>query len=316
MAGFEDPIVLIFLLSIPIIYYIYKKVTSKKKRQAMKFSNLGFIKSALGDKKKSKKNEILFYLSLAVLALMILGFAEPHIPLKQTKEGVNVVLVMDVSGSMKANDYKPTRLDAAKRSAEILLESLNPKDHVGIITFESGATTAAYLSPFREKVIDKLRAIRHKDGKTAIGDGLSLGIDMATSIPNKKKVVILLSDGVNNAGVISPAEAIQFAVMNKIQVYAIGMGSEGQVVLGHDWFGNPQYAELDEKTLQAIAIGTNGKYFKSVSDDTLDSIYKSISEEIEREKEEVNIKDFVFLCALITFMVQLYMRYGKGRIIQ
>ena len=139
---------------------------------------------------------------------------------------------------------------------------------------------------------------------------------MATSIPNKKKVVILLSDGVNNAGVISPQEAIEFAKTNNIQVYAIGLGSEGKVVLGYDWFGNPQYAELDEATLQAIAEQTGGEYFKSVDDKTLDEIYKNISQDIKREKEETNIKEWFFLAALITFLIYLYVRKSGRRIIQ
>jgi len=316
MAGFSSPWVLLLLIFIPILYYLYRKVIQKKKREAIKFSNIGFIRSALGDKKKSRRDELMFSLSLLVLTFMIIGFANPHIPLKQTKEGVNVVLVLDVSGSMQADDYKPTRLEAAKRSAEILLRSLKEKDCAGIVIFESGATTAAYLSPYKEKVIEKLRDIQPKEGKTAIGDGLALGIDMATSIPNKKKVVILLSDGVNNAGVITPKEAIEFAKANNIQVYTIGMGSEEKVVLGYDWFGNPQYAELDEATLQAIAKETGGKYFKSVDDKTLDEIYKNISQDIKREEEETNIKDWFFLAASITFLIYLYLRYGGKRIIQ
>ncbi len=316
MAGFELPFVLFFLFLLPVLFYFYKDITKKKKKEAIKFSNLMFIKSVLGNKKKSYRSDILFYLSLLIIALMIIGFANPHIPLKQTKEGVNVVLVMDVSGSMQATDYKPSRIEAAKKSAEILLKSLKPKDDAGIVIFESGATTAAYLSPYKEKVIEKLRSITPKEGRTAIGDGLSLGIDMATSIPNKKKVVILLSDGVNNAGVISPSEAIQFAKANKIQVYTIGMGSDGKVVLGYDWFGNPQYAELDEQTLKAIAQETGGKYFKSVDDKTLNEVYQNIGKDIKREKEETNIKDWFFLAALVVLFIQAYLRYGKGRIIQ
>ena len=315
MAGFSNSWILLFLILIPIIYFLYRKIIQKKKKDAIKFSNIGFIKSALGNKKKSKRDEVLFYLSLLVIIFMIVGFANPHIPLKQTKEGVNVVLVLDNSGSMQATDYQPTRLEAAKNSAEILLKSLNENDHAGIIVFESGATTAAYLSPYKDKVIEKLRNIAPKEGKTAIGDGLSLGIDMATSIPNKKKVVILLSDGVSNAGVISPQEAISFAKNNDIQVYTIGLGSQGNVVLGYDWFGNPQYAELDEATLQTIAKETGGRYFKSVDDKTLNEIYKNISQDIKREKEEKNIKEWFFFASLMTFLVYMYLRYGK-RVIQ
>jgi len=316
MPGFSSPWVLLFLVFIPVIYYLYRKVIQRKKKYAIRFSNIEFIRSALGDKKKSRRNDLLFYLSLLVLTFMIIGFANPHIPLKQIKEGVNVVLVLDVSGSMQADDYKPTRLEAAKRSAEILLNSLKEKDCAGIVIFESGATTAAYLSPYKDRVIEKLRSIKPKQGKTAIGDGLALGIDMATSIPNKKRVVILLSDGVNNAGVISPQEAIEFAKTNKIQVYTIGLGSEEKVVLGYDWFGNPQYAELDEETLKEIARETGGKYFRSVNEKTLDEIYRNISQDIKREEEETNIKDWFFLAALITFLIYLYLRYGGRRVIQ
>lgn len=316
MAGFDSELVLIALLVIPALYLFHAKMLSKKKKEAIRFSNLAFVKSAMGDKRKSRRNSMIFLLSLTAIGLMIVGFANPHIPLEQNKEGVNVVLVVDVSGSMQAQDYSPNRLEAAKRSAQILLQSLQTKDHAGIVTFETGATTAAYLSPYKEKVIEKLSNILPKEGKTAIGDGLSLGIDMATSIPNKKKVVILLSDGVNNSGVITPAEAIAFAKSNDIQVYTIGLGSEERVIIGHDFFGRPQYAELDERTLKTIAQQTGGEYFKSVDTKTLDEVYGNISQDITREKEETNIKEWFFGAALALFSSQMYLRYGKGRVIQ
>jgi Ca-activated chloride channel family protein len=316
LAGFENEIVLVFLLAIPGLFYLYHKVLVKKKKAAIQFSNLSYLKSTIGNKKFSKRDSYLFYISLGVIILMIIGFADPHIPLEQTKEGVNVVLVIDVSGSMQATDYPPNRLESAKNSAEILINSLQPKDNVGIVTFESGATTAAYLSPYKDKVIEKLRDILPREGKTAIGDGLSLGIDMATSVPNKKKVVILLSDGVTNAGVISPDEAVTFAKSNNIQVYTVGLGTKDKVILGYDYFGNPQYADLDEDTLKAIAQQTDGKYFKSVDTSTLDNVYKNISQDIKREKEETSIKEWFFGGALVLFFAQLYLRYGRGRIIQ
>lgn len=312
---FQNPNVLWLLLLIPVIYYLYSLANQKKKKEAIKFSHLAIIKKAMGQKKTSR-TKILFYLTLAAITLMLLGLADPNIPLKQTKEGVNVVLVIDNSGSMQAADYNPNRLEAAKNSASTLIKSLKPNDHVGIVIFENGATTASYLTPFKDKALHRLQSINQRDGKTAIGDGLALAIDMATSIPNKKKVVILLSDGVNNAGVISPDEAVQFAITNKIQVYAIGMGSDGQVVLGYDWFGNPQYAQLDETTLMTIAQATGGKYFKSVDTKTLDEVYKNISEDIKREKEPTSIKNWFFTAAILTLLLELYYRYGRKRIIQ
>ena len=316
MSGFDSQYVLIILLILPGLYFLYHIVISKKKKEAIKFSNLEFIKSAENNKRKSQRDAWLLFLSLATLGLMIVGFANPHIPLEQTKEGANVVLVIDVSGSMKATDYKPDRLEAAKNSAKILIESLLPKDNAGIVIFGTGATTGSYLSPNKEKVTEKLSNIAPTDGETAIGDGLALGIDMATSIQNNKKVVILLSDGVNNAGVISPSEAISFAKANNIQVFTVGLGSQGKTLLGYDFFGRPQYAELDENTLKSIALQTGGKYFKSVDIKTLNEIYQGISSDIARETEETNIKDWFFVAALGFIFLQFYFRYGRGRILQ
>ena len=313
-SGFSEPARLLLLLAIPVIYYAYMIHQREKRAAALKFSNLSIIKEA-SDKKTSMRRDLPFYILLIAIVLLMLGLADPHIPLKQAKEGVNVVLVIDDSGSMQATDYTPTRLEAAKRSAAILVRNLDPKDNVGIVVFESGATTAAYLTPYKDKALEKLRAIEPREGKTAIGDGLALAIDMATSIPNKKKVVILLSDGVNNAGVVSPAEAVQFAKTENIQVNTIGMGSNEPVVLGYDFFGRPQYAELDEATLRSIATETGGRYYKSVDDETLDEIYSGISQKIERVREETSIKDWFFGAALVVLLVYLYVIYGRYRIV-
>ena len=311
---FLEPARLLLLLIIPVIYYAYTTHLQKKRASALKFSNLGIIKEASG-KKHSLRQNLPFYILLFAITLLITGLADPHIPLKQAKEGVNVVLVIDNSGSMQASDYTPTRLEAAKRAAAILIRNLDSKDNVGIVVFESGATTAAYLTPYKDKALEKLKAVEPREGKTAIGDGVALAIDMATSIPNKKKVVILLSDGVNNAGVVAPGEAVVFARTLDIQVNAIGMGSVKPVVLGYDFFGRPQYAELDEATLKAIATETGGQYYKSVDDSTLDEIYANISQNIERVREETSIKDWFFAAALVVLIVYLYVIYGKYRII-
>ena len=316
MPGFDSPKILFFLLALPLIYYLYRRAIATRKMAAIRFSNLGLIKSALGQGREAKSAAIMFHLSFAAIALMMIGFANPTIPLGQTKEGVNVVLIIDVSGSMQAQDYKPSRLEAAKKSGEILIKSLLPKDYAGVVIFESGATTVAYLSPYKDRVIERLRSIAPHQGATAIGDGLSMGIDMAVSNPNRKKVVILLSDGGNNAGVITPAEAIEYAKSNGIQVYTVGVGTQGHTVLGHDFFGNPEYADLDEDALKDIATKTGGKYFRSVDEGTLSDIYKNINQEIKREKEPTNIKDWFFLAATILLLIYLYLRFGSRRIIQ
>lgn len=311
--NFVNPYWFAAFLLLPIVWYFYRESIKKKKSLAIKFSNISLIKeSGIG---KSKAKEVLFYLNLLLIALLIMALADPHIPLTQTKEGVNVVMVMDVSGSMVANDYKPTRLEAAKESAKLLVDELNNKDNSGIVIFSSGATTSAYLSPYKDKVFEKLSGIRQTDGQTALGDGLALAVDMATSIPNKKKVIILMSDGVNNAGVISPDEAITFAKTNNIQVYTVGIGSNENVILGYDPFGRPQYAQLDEATLQKIATETNGQYFKSVDSSTLEKIYSELPKKIERETEDSSIKDWVIIVAIGVVLAQLYLRFGRYRIL-
>ena len=316
MTGFYHPEWLICLIGLPLLYYYYLYETKRKKQQAMSFSHIGFIKTAMSGETQSARPRTLLLLILLALGCIIIGLADPHIPLQQTKEGVNVILVMDVSGSMQATDYQPTRLESSKRAAKILLNSLDNKDYAGIITFESGATSAAYLSPDKERVIKKLEAIEPKSGSTALGDGLALGIDMAESIPNKKNVVILLSDGVNNAGVISPDQAAGFAKDRGIQVFTIGMGSHSPIVVGYDLFGTPQYATLDEATLRSIAEQTGGVYYQSVNDKTLTEIYQRLSKEIPRETEETSIKDWFFIIASILIISEIILRYGRRRIIQ
>lgn len=316
MSGFYEPTWLFALLLLPVLAGVYWYITRKKKQEAIAFSRIAFVKSALGDARKSKRAHILFIVALAVIGLLIIGLADPHIPLEQTKEGTNVILVLDISGSMQASDYQPTRIEAAKTAAEQLVRSLDPKDSVGVITFQSGATTAAYLSQDKDRVIEKIAAIQPSSGETAIGDGLALGVDMAQSVPNKKSVIILLSDGVNNAGVISPDEAVALAKSAGIPVFTVGLGTTTPTILGYDWLGNPQYTQLDEKTLQSIADQTGGKYFKSVDDKTLKEVYSGLSSDIVHEKEDTSIKDYFIAAALVLLCIEFWLRYGRGRIIQ
>jgi Ca-activated chloride channel family protein len=315
MAGFYNPAWLWGLVLIPVLVAAYYVVLKKKKQEALIFSHIALITSALGDRQKSRRVHLLFAIALAAMALLFTGLADPHIALDQTKEGVNVVLAIDDSGSMQASDYQPTRLEAAKNAADTLIKNLEPDDYAGVVIFESGATTAAYLSPDKDRVRQKLAAVTPKPGQTAIGDGLMLAIDMARSIPNKKSVVVLLSDGVNNTGMVTVDEAIAVAKDANIQVFTVGLGSAQPVVIGYDWLGKPQYAELDEATLRSVAEKTGGRYFKSVDGQTLSDIYSGLNKEIAREQEETSVKDYVIAGALILMLLEFFLRFGRGRII-
>lgn len=306
--------VLFALLALPGFFYLYRFYTKTKKSNSLKFSNLQVVKSSLSSQSQLRKH-LPFILILVAVAFIIIGLADPRMPLENVKEGVNIVLVLDGSGSMAATDYTPTRLESAKNAAEILIESLEPNDHAGIVLFESGATTVSYLTPFKEKTLDDLNAIRQRDGATAIGDGLVLGVDMANSIPNKKKVVVLLSDGDHNAGVVTPNEAVQYALQKKIQIHTIGMGSDEPVLLGTNIYGNPLYAELNEAELIAIATAANGKYYKSIDNNSLTEIFEDISDDIDRELEQVSIKDYFFVASAVILAANIYIVYGKYRIV-
>jgi Ca-activated chloride channel family protein len=315
MPGFYQPLWLLGLLSLPVLWYLHSCARKKKLQDALAFSRVAVARMADEGSKRTDYQKILFYLSLLIVSMLIIGLADPHIPLETRTEGVNVVFVMDVSGSMSATDYPPTRLEAAKTSATALMRDLATDDYAGIVVFEAGATSAAYLSPDKERVIKKLDSIRPRTGQTALGDGLILGVDMAESIPNRNNVVILLSDGVNNAGVVTPGEAVKAARERNIQVFTIGMGSNEPVITGYDPLGAPQYATLDEETLRDIARTTGGKYFKSVDDRTLSSIYTGLNREIVRDPVETSIRDLFFAAALLLLYAENYIRYAKRRIL-
>jgi Ca-activated chloride channel family protein len=315
MTGFSQPLWLLGLLVLPGLWYFWQVSDRRRKKQAIEFSHISAIKSTgVGDPAR-RRVLLLSLVPLVALGCLFIALAGPHIPMGTEREGTNVVLVIDDSGSMQATDYRPTRLEAAKFAASTLIRQLSEQDRVGVVVFESGATTAAYLSPDKEHVMQRLAAIGPKTGQTALGDGLTLAVEMVDSIPNAKKVVILLSDGVSNAGVVKPLTAASFAKEREIPVYTVGLGSNGPVVIGTDPFGNPEYADLDEGTLRAIADETGGRYFTSVDETTLSGIYRNLSGEIVSAPEETGIGYLFILASVVLIVAEFLLRYGRGRIL-
>ena len=216
---------------------------------------------------------------------------------------------------MAATDYEPTRLDAAKNAISNLILKMGPQHNVGVVLFESGATTVSYLTPDKDKSINALSSIEQGLGATAIGDGLALGIDMASSIPDKKGVVILLSDGVHNSGFVTPEEATEYAKNNNVQIHTIGLGSVEPVFLRDDIYGEPQYAELDEGTLVTIAQQTSGNYYKSLDEQTLNEIFVNLSSNLDYEMEYSTIRDWFIAAAIGLLLIDAYIIYGRYRIV-
>ena len=304
---------LFLFLLIPVLVFIYYKYNSNKKESILKFSTLKIIK------KTNAKNNLIrkhlpFLLVIIVFSLIIIALANPQIVTLGSEKGVNLGIVLDGSESMAASDYEPTRLDAAKRAITSLVTKTSETNNVGVVLFETGAGTISYLTPVKQKTLDSISSIQQGTGATAIGDGLSLGIDMVSSILDKKRVIILLSDGIHNSGLVSPEQATQYAILNNVQVHTIGIGSNEPVYLRDDIYGDPQYAELDEQTLQDIASSTGGNYFKSLDEQGLNEILLELNTNLEYETELSTIRDWFIGSAIIILLIDIYIIYGKFRI--
>ena len=311
---FEYLYVLFLLLMIPGLYFLYSKYNSEKKDSVLKFSSLKIVKKSIM-KKNFLRKHLPFVLMMGILCLAIVGLANPQIPTLSVEKGINLSIVLDGSESMAATDYTPTRLDAAKGAISNLITKMDSKNNVGVVLFESGATTISYLTPDKEKSTNAISSIEQGQGATAIGDGLALGIDMASSIPDKKGVVILLSDGVHNSGLVTPEDATEYAKNNHIQIHTIGLGSTEPVYLRDDIYGEPQYAELDEDTLVTIAQETRGNYYKSLDEQTLNEIFVNLSSNLEYEMEYSTIRDWFIAAAIGLLLFDVYIIYGRYRIV-
>ena len=305
---------LFLFLLIPVLIFVYHKYNSNKKDSILKFSSIKIIEKAIV-KKSTIRKHIPFVLVIVVLSLIIIALANPQTITMGVEKGVNIGIVLDGSESMAASDYKPTRLEAAKNAVNSLVTKINVKNNVGVVLFETGATTISYLTPIKEKTLDSISLIQQGSGATAIGDGLSLGIDMVSSIPDKKRVIILLSDGIQNSGLVTPQQAIQYALINNVQIHTIGIGSEKPVYLRDDIYGEPQYAELDETTLRDVSDSTGGSYFKSLDEETLNQILLDLSSDMEYEKELSTIRDWFIGSAIAFLLLDMYIIYGKYRIV-
>ena len=304
---------LFLFLLIPVLVFIYYKYNSNKKESILKFSTLKIIKKTNAKNNLIRKH-IPFLLVIIVFSLIIIALANPQIVTLGSEKGVNLGIVLDGSESMAASDYEPTRLDAAKRAITSLVTKTSETNNVGVVLFETGAGTISYLTPVKQKTLDSISSIQQGTGATAIGDGLSLGIDMVSSILDKKRVIILLSDGIHNSGLVSPEQATQYAILNNVQVHTIGIGSNEPVYLRDDIYGDPQYAELDEQTLQDIASSTGGNYFKSLDEQGLNEILLEVNTNLEYETELSTIRDWFIGSAIIILLIDIYIIYGKFRI--
>ena len=238
-----------------------------------------------------------FVLRMAALATLVVALARPQSAEQNTRtntDGIDIMLALDVSGSMLARDFRPDRLEAAKEVAGSFISD-RYGDRIGLVVFAGEAFTQSPLTADQSTLLTLLGRVRSgliEDG-TAIGNGLATAINRLRESEAKSKVIILLTDGVNNRGEIAPQTAAEIAKAQGIRVYTIGVGTEGMAPYpAVDIYGTPTggtvmaKVEIDEKTLRSIAEQTGGQYFRATDKAKLKAIYDQINQ-LEKSKVEV-----------------------------
>ena len=289
---FAYPGVLFFLLIIPVLAGWYISYVSRK-RAAMLVSSLKSFRNTRSF--KSNLRYIPLALRMLALAAIITALARPqsHNDERNVEgEGIDIVLCIDVSGSMLAQDFHPNRLEAAKRVAVDFVRN-RPADRIGLVIFAGESFTQCPVTSDHAVLESQILQIDGGflvDG-TAIGSGLTTSVDRLRSSEAKSKIVILLTDGENNGGLIDPKTAKEIAKSYNIKVYTIGIGSDGYANTpvqgpGGQAIMQQEKVNIDEGLLKEIASETGGKYFRAKDDQALAGIYSEID---QLEKTKLNI---------------------------
>ena len=317
---FAYPWMLLLALVIPVMI-IWQFKFGNLHQAGLKVSSLKNFQSI--SSWKSWFRSIPFVCRLLGILLIIIAMARPQTKNEEQRvegEGVDIVLCIDVSGSMTAQDFTPNRMEAAKAVAASFVEK-RLTDRIGIVIFSGESFTQCPLTTDKAVLKSAIESIRNgllEDG-TAIGDGLSTGIDRLRTSKSKSKVVILLTDGENNGGLIGPDNAKEIAKAFGIKVYTIGVGTEGfapyPIKTDLGVIMQQQKVTIDEKLLKAIAGETGGKYFRSKDNAGLQNIYTEI-DTLEKSKVEVTTitrytEKFTpfLLAALIFLLIELVLRF-------
>lgn len=313
--------VLSLLIAVPILILEYLR-KHRKQNASMMVTTTHFL-----DENTSFENllhHLPFVLRIATIICFIVALARPQLKNVQQQtegEGIDLVLCFDISGSMTAKDFPPTRLEAAKEVAKNFVEG-RPGDRIGIVIFSNQSFTLCPITTDHQTVLNQINNIQSGyllDDGTAIGSGLATSVDRLRSSAAKTKVVILLTDGVDFGGIVPPDIAKDMAKLYNIKVYAIGIGSEKEV----DELVNTPYGavnqkkklEFNEQLLKTIASETKGRYFHAADKEALSEIYKSIN---QLEKSTIKTTTYnrytdVFypwlIAGLILLFAELMLRY-------
>ncbi|MBI4930241.1 MAG: VWA domain-containing protein [Bacteroidetes bacterium] len=280
--SFAQPMLLWLLVLIPILVFFYIFRNNFSEFKISSFDNF----SSIGKSYKEYLKHFMFTMKMIAVGLLIVVLARPQSKTSWkniTTEGIDIVLSMDISASMLAKDFKPNRVEAAKEVAIDFIDA-RPNDRIGLVVFSGESFTQCPLTT-DHAIIKNLMGGIHTG---MVADGTAIGMGLATSVSRikdskaKSKVIILLTDGVNNMGAVAPQTAADIAKAFGIRVYTIGVGTQGKAYAPVAMYPNGQYVfdyvpvEIDEKMLGNIADMTGGKYFRATSTDKLSAIYKEI----------------------------------------
>ncbi len=282
---------LLLLLPVALLWYFFKR---KDETPALKISSIrGFLPNQLLPRLKP----MLFILRILALAAIIVAMARPQTEdistRTKTTKGIDIVMAIDVSSSMLARDLKPNRLVALKEVAADFIEE-RPNDRIGLVAYAGESFTKTPITSDKSIVLNALREITYgqlNDG-TAIGMGLATAVNRLKESKAVSKVIILLTDGVNNSGFIEPQTAADLAVEFGIKTYTIGIGTNGNALtpINYNADGSFRYGmrqvEIDEDLLKSIAEVTEGKYFRATDNEKLEAIYDEINKLEKTEIEE------------------------------
>ncbi|MBI1976839.1 MAG: VWA domain-containing protein [Candidatus Omnitrophica bacterium] len=295
---FAYPLTLIFLLLFPPLIRLFW-LKSRKRGGSVLFSSLLLLRERGENRFLSSFYGTMLGLRFVILALLILAMARPQSGLSAaeiTAEGIDMMMALDISGSMKALDFQPhDRLKVAKEEASRFVDG-RQHDRIGLVVFSKESFTQCPLTSdygMLLKLLDRVQIGMIEDG-TAIGMGLATSVNRLRASEAKSKVIILLTDGVNNAGKIDPLTAAKLAQTMKIRVYTIGIGKQGTAPYPVDdpVFGTryvQMETQIDEDVLQQIAQLTGGRYFRAKDKDSLRKIYQEID---ALEKSKVSVKNW------------------------
>ncbi|MBX3732283.1 MAG: VWA domain-containing protein [Verrucomicrobiae bacterium] len=309
---FAAPWWLVGLLLIPLLAWLRGR---RGPESAFVYSSLTLVKG-ITELRRSRAGAVLMNLRWAALALLFVGLARPQIaggqaPLKAS--GIDIAVALDLSGSMIAEDFRlrgqqVNRLEIAKDTLRTFVEN-RPSDRIGIVVFGTEAYVAAPPTldhDFLRRVMDRIELGTINGDQTAIGSGLATAVNRLRGLKSKSRIVILLTDGQNNAGKIPPMTAAEAAAALGVKVYTIGVGTRGlaPVPRGTDAFGRKVYGQapvdIDEDTLRKIADLTGGKYYRADSTETLRRIYAEID---SLEKTEATLNKFAFVEEVMEWFV-------------